>query len=284
MQRLINWFTALALTMRRAFGITKEVPLQAAPALVATVVDGLDTPGTFIVPDIYPGDLGDHPNYAALKGAVANGKIVAGCYLKASEGLGWGRNNEAWFARGWRALGDLGIRRGAYHFLRFNQDGAAQAEYFDRMIREAGGWNGLELAPMLDVEAGGQGTWVPTAELTRLCVMGFIQRFRELQPGVRVCVYGRGIFRDLEMKDCLFGDTVCNPAYTATMPPMWMYGVPLEKISLWQCCGDGTVLLPGYPRSIPGWGATDYSVHVNGAQPTTLRTFLRDCTAFKERK
>lgn len=264
----------------------------------------IDARTTLLVADVYPPDLDDPrtpqldvPPFTALDGLTIRGKRVAGCYVKFSEGLAWGKKNETWAADSWRAMAELhGFKvgtfyRGAYHFLRFQQDGAKQADYFCDLVEKAGGWDGA-LIPMVDVEEGGQGGWAPgklekldTATKARLarqvtaCVTAFVQRFRE-RTGLRIAVYGRGVFRDLGMRQCMFtADAVVNPAYTAVMPKMDQYGVPLDRIAMWQCCGDGTVFLPGFPSKLPGWGATDYSVHINGSRPTTWRTFRAACLA-----
>jgi GH25 family lysozyme M1 (1,4-beta-N-acetylmuramidase) len=260
----------------------------------------LDAHKVLIVPDVYPADLDNPktkfielPPFEALVGLKYANLEVAGCYVKASEGLGWGAANEDWFVRSWRRMAEVGLKhRGAYHFLRFQSSGMAQADYFLRIIDKAGGWDGNELMPMVDVEEGGQGSWASmklekvdhqtryrlAAQVTN-CVSTFVERVK-MKTGKRVCVYGRGVFRDLQMTGCLFGaDSVCNPAYTKQMPRMEAYGVPLEKVSLWQLCGDGYVVADGYPSSIPGWGATDYSVHLNADKTTSWRTFYEKCLA-----
>lgn len=260
----------------------------------------LDEHKVFIVPDVYPSDLDnpktkelDLPPFKSLVGMQLNGLEVAGCYVKASEGLGWGAANEDWFRQSWRKMAEVGLKhRGAYHFLRFQSSGMAQADYFCRLIESAGGWDGNELVPMVDVEEGGQGHWAP-GKLEKLdyatrfrlswqvtnCVSTFVERFKA-NTGKRICVYGRGVFRDLQMTSCLFGaDCVANPAYTINMPRMEQYGIPLEKICLWQLCGDGYVVANGYPKALPGWGRTDYSVHINGNNPTSWRTFNANCLA-----
>lgn len=245
--------------------------------------------GTFIAPDVYPGDLGQNPPFHVLPGLTVMDKEVVGCYVKASEGLGWGAANEEWFRRCWRELRTVGGPRygvdwfrGCYHFLRFQQDGAAQADYFMGLVESAGGWDVGDLMPWVDVEEGGQGSWaggerletvVDQVKRRRLardvteCVTSFVTRIKERRPGIRVGVYGRGLFRDLGMTQCRFGaDAVCNPAYTEHMPPMDQYGWPLSDVTEWQLCGDGEVHARSYPSLLPGWGKTDYSVFLNGAQ------------------
>ncbi len=259
-----------------------------------------DRSGSFIIPDIYPLDVGPNPPFHVLPNLkVTGGHEVVGCYIKATEGLGWGAVNEAWFQRAWKALGTLQgpeFGRGCYHFLRFDTDAAKQADYFCDQIEKAGGWLDWDFMAWVDAEEGGQGHWADDPkthtprrlekitdmkERERLAgevrshLTTFITRFKQ-RTGLRIGVYGRGLMRDLQMTNCLFGeDGYSNPAYTVDMPSMAQYGVPLEHIVDWQCAGDGSVAAPGYPRAIPGWGATDYSVYVDGANVTTLASLRK---------
>lgn len=147
----------------------------------------------------------------------------------------------------------------------------------------------------VDVEEGGQGTWAGgekleevkdaakrsrlAAEITK-CTAAFVSRVKQRFPGMRVGVYGRGVFRDLGMTACRFGaDGVCNPAYTTAMPSMVQYGWPLEDVIEWQLVGDGEVYAKGFPSLLPGWGRTDYSVVVNGSQRVGTADVRRRCLA-----
>lgn len=258
--------------------------------------------GSFIIPDIYPADLGQNPPFSVLPGKRVMDKEVIGCYVKCSEGLGWGKSNEDWFRRSWVEVRRVGGQRygidwfrGCYHFLRFQQDGAAQADYCLDLIESAGGWGEGDLMLWVDVEEGGQGSWAGgeklelikdtakrarlAAEVTR-CTTAFIARVKQRYPGMHVGLYGRGVFRDLRMGQCRFGaDAVCNPAYTRTMPSMEIYGWPLEDVTEWQLCGDGVVFVPGYPSEIPGWGKTDYSAVIFGSRRVGLVDVRRRCLA-----
>lgn len=269
-------------------------PVAEHPAIQTPVAGLPDRQGTFLIPDIYPDDLGETPPFEHLPGLQVMGKEVVGCYLKASEGTGW--SGEGWFLRNWarlRALTSPSFFGGAYHFLRFGADGTAQGNYFCRLVDEAGGLGEWGLMPWVDVESGGQGSWCPgnianVDVATRVRLAGdvrrvttdFIKAVKAHWPGIRVGLYGRGIFRDLDMTQCHFGqDATCNPAYTPHMVPMDAYGIPLSEIVEWQLCGDGEVYVPGYPVTIPGWGKTDYSVVVNGDSPTMLSTVRGRCLA-----
>lgn len=262
-----------------------------------------DREGTFLIPDVFPGDLGPNPPFHVLPGLKVGNKEIIGCYVKATEGLGWGATNEAWFQRAWKALGTLQnpeFGRGCYHFLRFDTDGAKQADYFCDQIEKAGGWLDWDFAGWVDAEEGGQGHWADdpkthtarklekitdTGERARLsgevrkCLTDFIARFKQ-RTGKNIGVYGRGIFRDLHMTNCRFGeDMYCDPAYTAEMPTMEQYGVSIDHITEWQISGDGQVFRPGYPSMLPGWGATDYSVYIDGVNKTTLYSLWRRALA-----
>jgi GH25 family lysozyme M1 (1,4-beta-N-acetylmuramidase) len=259
-----------------------------------------DREGTFIIPDTYPKDFKGDPPFNVLPGLTVDGKEVVGCVVKASEGIGWGAANEAWFKRAWAKVREVaGDRygvdffRGCYHFLLFSVDPVKQADYFCDLIDAAGGWGPGDLMPWVDAEEGGQGSWVPQKLETitdpalrkRLAddvanhLTAYIQRFKQ-RTGLRIAIYGRGIFRDLQMTDCKFGsDSAVNPAYTVTLPKMEKYGVPLDDISLWQLSGDDGPANPGFPKSMPGWGTHDYSVYIDGARKTTLKTLRERCLA-----
>ena len=168
-----------------------------------------------------------------LPGLTVDGKEVVGCVVKASQGTGWGKGNEQWFARSWGKLHDaageqygVDFFRGCYHFLVFSQDGGAQADYFCDQVEAAGGFDSGDLMPWMDVEEGGQGSWAPQrletitdsslrnqlADNVTTCTRAFVDRFKQ-RTGLRIAVYGRGIFRDLQMTDCTFGgDGSVNPA------------------------------------------------------------------------
>jgi GH25 family lysozyme M1 (1,4-beta-N-acetylmuramidase) len=278
-------------------GVPMAVPAPTPVPPSSPIIVGADPNrrGSFIIPDIYPRDLGPNPAYRALPGKVIDGKHeVIGCIIKASEGLGWGESNEEWFKRGWKQIRDAapgryGVDwfRGCYHFLRFSVDGAAQADYFLKLVEEAGGWGEGDIMPMVDAEEGGQGDWAGGEKLESIkdpakrqrlaneviaCVSKFTDRVRE-RTGMRILLYGRGIMRDLHINNRMHCDAVCNPAYTSHMPPMDAYGWPLKDVPLWQLCGDGTVFCPGFSGTIPGWGKTDYSVYIDGANQTDLTTF-----------
>ncbi len=89
-------------------------------------------------------------------------------------------------------------------------------------------------------------------------------------------LYGRGVMRDLKIRDRMGCDLVWNPAWTANMVRSGLEAWTLEEIVLWQYCGDGTAAIQTLPHAVAGFGTTvDISVFVKGAQSPTLQ-MVRD--------
>ena len=280
-------------------------PVVAPAGQPAPAID-FDRRGTFIITDVYPRDLDDphtpqievppFEHLVGLRFGTDDHLEMVGATVKASQGLAWGAANEDWFKKCWRRIKEVGGPRyghdwfrGTYHFLTFKHDGAAQADYFLRLVEEAGGFDVGDIMPMVDAEEGGPGDWAGGEKLEDIkdpvkrkrlagqvveCVSKFADRVRQ-RAGVRVMLYGRGIMRDLGIDDRMHCDAVCNPAYTRTMPPMDHYGWPIKDVPWWQLCGDGSVAAANFPREIPGWGAEDYSVYIDGANRTDLVSLRR---------
>lgn len=286
--------------------IRETVP---APATTSTAPNRV---GTFLVVDLYPGDLGGKPDWSKLE---ANSKIgnceVVGAILKATEGVSY--KYTPWFIKNAAELVKLyGTRRGqdrfigAYHFLQLARDGKQQAEFFVKTLDQAGLLRKGDIRPMLDFEQGGQYNFFPTDcpkddeghyELNHLpdakkrelvkramdTTLACAERFYQLTD-VRPMLYGRGLQRDLGMTTIRgYGIAqlrmgcvgVVNPAYTEHIPPMDAYGWPINTVGLWQYGGDGDAAHPKLPAYVPGFGAVDLSVHINGAQRTSLDTFRK---------
>ena len=96
----------------------------------------------------------------AAHGAHGYDRVV----VKATEGTGYVNpyfarefnTKTSGFADWWRWAGTLGLARGAYHFARPSQwGGAAEADWFHRALRRAGGLGPRDW-PVLDTEESGQ--------------------------------------------------------------------------------------------------------------------------------
>lgn len=69
-------------------------------------------------------------------------------FIRSSVGLG----RDTAFARNWRESKRVGIKRGAYHYLKAVRGGRAQADFMLAQINAAGGLKATDLAPVLDLE------------------------------------------------------------------------------------------------------------------------------------
>lgn len=270
--------------------------------------------GTFLLVDLYPGDLRGRPDWEALeRNSRFDNVEVVGAILKATEGISYRYTD--WFVReGRRARemwqGRLGRDRfmGSYHYLQLRRDGAKQAEYFVRTMEKINmPQGGVDIHPALDFEQGGQVGFFPSdcpkdeegrhmlhllpdgvkrdlakraMETVRKCA----ERFREL-TGFKPMLYGRGLQRDLGMTT-IRGYTqdqlrmgcvkVWNPAYTSKIVRMEAYGWPIEDVPLWQYCGGGDEAHAKLPNGIPGFSDdVDLNVHIDGSNRTSLASFRK---------
>ena len=266
----------------------------------ATSGGSADPGQPYLFVDLYSGDdgrlVGGHPAWAQL----ASTKGFVGAILKAWDGTQF--NDGGWFGRNWPALRAAGAARygtswfrGAYLFLEFHQDGAAQADAYLRAVDAAGGWDVGDLLPIIDAEQGGVATpAVPATATTRArparpahpnrsataqqvidCVTACADRLRS-QTGRRVLLYGRGAMRDLGINNRMGCDLVWNPSWTPHPVRSGLEAWTLEEMVLWQYCGDGTAAVANLPHTVAGFGSTvDLSVFVKGAQAPNLQ-MLRD--------
>jgi GH25 family lysozyme M1 (1,4-beta-N-acetylmuramidase) len=224
--------------------------------------------------DVYPGDVGGKPNWPA----VAKAPNFVGGIIKATESVSF---NADWFAKNWPAVKKAGGDRygqtwfrGAYHFLKFDQDGAAQADFYLHTIEAAGGFDVGDIIPIVDVELGNDGkpdaqgrvrprnsNWDASAQQIIDCTSAWAERVRS-GTGQQIMLYGNGAMRDKSIKDRMGCDWLWIPRYTATLPAQ-IYeraGWDLAKVAMWQYCGDGAAALQGYPREVENFGAVDISV------------------------
>ena len=216
------------------------------------------------------------PDLALL---VSDGRY-AGAIVKATEGLYyWPRE---WFANQWAAIAGqngYGYRwfRGCYHFLKFSQDGAAQADYFLNAVADAGGWADGDLWPIVDVELGGDGNSNREATASQVIdtTTAFAQRVGSVL-GRDVMLYGNGAMRDLGIRDRMGCDWLWCPRYTAALPS-FIYeraGWTGEELALWQYAGDGTGRLADYPVATPDGKKIDHSTLVLRGGLERLRTLV----------
>jgi len=242
-----------------------------------SAVVGSELEPPFLVADQYPLDSGPHPPWTNLVDAPN----FVGAILKAWEGLQY--NDGGWFTNNWSAVRDAGGDRygdswfrGAYLFLRFASDGAAQADAYLRAVDEAGGWDYGDVIPVVDVELGSEknSNFRASAEQIVECTSECADRIRS-ETGRRVMLYGRGAMRERSITDHMKCDVVWNPSYTAHMVTNGLQAWDLEDIVLWQYCGDNKGFVANLPTSVAGFPKLDISVYIKGAQQPTLQ-MVRD--------
>ena len=123
------------------------------------------------MPNVFGRDCVLGIDVSRWQGAI-DWRQVAACrqfaYLKASGGDG-GLYTDRTYATNAAATAGL-LPRGAYHFLGLG-DGATQA---DRFLDATGGYDGLELPPLVDFEPQPNGTRTPTSVL-----VGFVDRLHQ---------------------------------------------------------------------------------------------------------
>jgi GH25 family lysozyme M1 (1,4-beta-N-acetylmuramidase) len=248
----------------------------------------------FLFVDLYPFDL-DDPRTKVLEDppwsrALAHPEL-AGVILKATDGLAY--RFASWFARNFaelvRLLGDRrgrSVLLGGYHYLQFQQNGRAQAEYYLRTMIAAG-WGADDIVPIVDVEFGKGPTQNQQASTQQIIetTSAFADRCREM-TGRGVMLYGRGAMRDRSIASRMGCDRVWDPSYTprlvlngiaGTLPDGHEAPWTIDDVVLWQYGGDGDgdARVHHLPLELSGFGKVDMSVYVDGARPPTLDSMLR---------
>jgi lysozyme len=224
--------------------------------------------------DYYQGDP------APDLGVVSADKRYVGAIIKATEGVHY--DGGTWYKRQWPSVrdqegyGDTWLR-GCYHFLKFNQDGAAQADFYLKTVDAAGGWDTGDLWPIVDVELGGEqnSNRTATADQVIECTTNFAGRVKEA-TGRQVMLYGNGAMRDLHISDRMGCDWLWCPRYTSALPA-FIYeraGWTRDELVLWQYAGDGTGLLSGYPTATPDGKKIDHSVLVLSGGRERVKSLL----------
>ena len=228
--------------------------------------------------DLYAGDMAQ-PNWSK----VSERPEFFGAILKATEGLYY---FPTWFKTNWSLVGSDSLTgreygkdwfRGAYHFLKFDQDGKAQADFYLKAVDAAGGWEKGDLWPIVDVELGGEKNSNQNASAAQIidCTSAWAEQVKA-QTSRQVMLYGNGAMRDRNITDRMGCDWLWLPRYTATLPSE-IYeraGWSLDQLVLWQYCGDGVAYLEGYPKEVPEFGKVDISALVLTGGIEKLRSLL----------
>jgi lysozyme len=151
-------------------------------------------------------DVSHHSGRIDWKQVHAQGYLFA--YVKSSEGVD---NPDAMFETHWRALRELGMPRGAYHFYVTEDDPVEQARFFASRLREDPG----TLPPAVDVEVLGAHT---TGDMSAT-LLRFLKTL-EAELGIRPVIY----------TSTDFWDGRYQPAFSDY--PLWMaeYGVVMPKV------------------------------------------------------
>ena len=163
-------------------------------------------------------DVSHHSGEIDWQSVEAAGYQLA--YIKATEGVDAA---DPRFDQNWRAAGQAGLLRGAYHFYVTEDDPTEQADFF---LEALGTIAGDELVPAVDVEVIGRGTQPGLADRLRT----FLDRV-EQATGVKPLIYTSPNFWDAHLDDS-FGEY-----------PLWVaeYGVDSPRLPsgwdrwhLWQ--------------------------------------------------
>ncbi len=144
-------------------------------------------------------------------------------FLKATEGVAL---EDRYFRRHWQKLGQLRVKRGAYHFFLPSADAVQQANHFIRHVRLRPG----DLPPVVDVEVTGK---VSSREIAQ-GVRRWLERV-ERHYGVRPIVYSNASFYRQYLQHEVAGYPVWIAQYSWQTPhtqPAWHF---------WQYADNGRV-------------------------------------------
>ena len=225
----------------------------------------------YLFADLYEGDNA-HPAWTALSTCPP----FVGAIVKCTEGLHYAPE---WFLTQWRGIKNAAPERygftwfrGAYHYLRFNEDGRAQADAYLAHVERAGGWGNGDILPIVDMERGpANGANYGASEQQVIdTTSAWSERVREM-TGREVMLYGRGLLRDLGIKDRMGCSRVWCPSYTAELVRHGLEAWTLDEIAMWQFsdgAGSGDASVHHLPLKSPIGG--DVSVYIDGARKPTL--------------
>ena len=235
---------------------------------------GSDRPPPYLFADLYALDSGHEPPWATLvQRPDFYGVILKAVQVPYSDG--------GWFAHNWPLVKAAGGDRygtswfrGAYLFLDFSRDGAAQADAYLAAVEAAGGWDHGDIIPIVDAELtdkpGAVNYIRSTTKQMVTDVVGAAAARLKSQTGRRVMLYGRSALAENGITSTLGCDVAWNPSYTPHPHTAGFEGFAPEDVVLWQYAGDNKGVLAGYPTSVPGFAKLDISVFIKGAQKPTL--------------
>jgi len=220
-----------------------------------------------LVVDAYALSYGGRLNIQAL---VAAGYPWSGVFLKATEGTYYPRGAARdWFLENWlpariHALDRYGVSwfRGAYHYLRVDEDGTQQAEAFLELIAEAGGLGPGDLL-MVDLESAENPVHATRYQIIT-CVSDFTTKIK-VATGRPTILYGNNYPYEHGVTQPMGCTGLCVADYEATLPPVvyhrlgWDIQATPPAVWGWQYCGDPDGgKLAGYPKTSPiGPGPAD---------------------------
>jgi len=238
-----------------------------------------------LIVDLYAGDFGGQPDLAKL---VAAGYPWCGVILKATEGTYYpSAHQEDWFLSHWLPARELALERygaaigsyyvkpamtdadqsmgqrivpwyrGAYHYLRVDEDPIIQADHFLTLVERAGGWGPGDLWPMLDVEAADN----PPAASSSAQIQDAVSRWASKVTaalGRSVMLYGNVYLAEAGITSHMNCGLLTVARYSPTLPPDtyqrigWQLESAIPTLWGWQYSGDpdgGS--LHGYPTKCP---------------------------------
>lgn len=205
----------------------------------------------FFVPDVYSEDLGSVPNF----GALAQRADIVGVILKATQGITYA---PSWFTQNWSRAKVAGIR-GCYHFADPYSAGWQQADFVLAHVQRAGGLTDDDMPIAYDLEGS---AWSSSQQIVDVA-SSFSARIKQ-STGRAPILYTGAAVRDRGITNKMGFSSLWSPHLD-----MSKAGWPLSSYVLWQYAGDGKLYNPasavyGFPLAIPGWGATDMNVVMDG--------------------
>jgi GH25 family lysozyme M1 (1,4-beta-N-acetylmuramidase) len=228
-----------------------------------------------LIIDVYANDLNGEPNWPEL---VAAGYPWIGAMLKATEGTYY--TGGSWFATQWpKVRAAAGARYGldfwrlCYHYLRTNEDGAAQARFFYETVLAAGGFGPGDGPIVVDIERSeNTDTMLDIAESV---TSDFVTAIKQL-TGRPVALYAGSFAIELGMKGLYGADVLWIPRYTALLDAEYdQLGVSISQTFGWQYReAGGPTLLQGYPAISPIGDVDTSAVIIAGGGQAALQWLI----------